>query len=346
MSGGLIAWAGMKPAVALAMIGLMGSVFVQERPPLPSDSLPARLPEVLPIGLEGELPPATPASIALGRSLFFDPLLSLDRSVSCASCHEPQFGFASDRAVSVGVGGRTTLRNAPTLFNRAFAPHHMWDGRAPTLAAQALLPIGDEREMGLGVDAAIERLNASASYRDKFQMAFAGPADAERLGQALAAFVSRLTIADSPIDRFRVENDFAALTNEERSGLWFFESRGRCWRCHIGPNFSDEDFHNTGVGVRDGVAEPGRFAHTALEADRGKFKTPTLRALALTAPYMHDGSLARLEDVIAFYRRGGNSNPGLDPALAPIEMTDADAANLLAFLRALSRQAEPRADGR
>lgn len=336
----------MKPAVAIALVGVASGVFVQERAPLPPDSLPARLPEVLPIGLEGELPPATPEAIALGRSLFFDPLLSSDRSVSCASCHEPERGFASNRAVSVGVGGRTTLRNAPTLFNRAFAPHHMWDGRAPTLAAQALLPIADEREMGLGIEAALERLNASATYRERFQRAFAGPADAERLGQALAAFVSRLTIADSPIDRFRVDNDFAALTNEERSGLWFFESRGQCWRCHIGPNFTDEDFHNTGVGVRDSVAEPGRFAHTAVESDRGKFKTPTLRALTLTAPYMHDGSLASLEEVIAFYRRGGNPNAGLDPALAPIEMTDTDAANLLAFLRALSRPAGPREAGR
>jgi cytochrome c peroxidase len=131
--------------------------------------------------------------------------------------------------------------------------------------------------------------------------------------------------------------EFDALTDQERAGLWFYESRGGCWRCHSGENFSDEDFHNTGVGVVLGRAEEGRMAVTGRAEDRGRFKTPTLRGVALTAPYMHDGSLASLDDVLEFYRAGGRANPDLDPSLAPLEMTETDRRNLLAFLNALSR---------
>jgi len=148
--------------------------------------------------------------------------------------------------------------------------------------------------------------------------------------------VRRLRRADSPVDRFRT-GDFAALSDEERAGLWFYESRGGCWRCHSGPNFSDERFHDTGVGALDGEPEAGRAAVSGLAEDRGRFKTPSLRGVALTAPYMHDGSLAALEDVVEFYRLGGRPNANLDPLLAPLEMGADDARHLVAFLRALSR---------
>ena len=147
----------------------------------------------------------------------------------------------------------------------------------------------------------------------------------------------RLVLGGSPVDRFRA-GDFDALNDAERAGLWFYESRGGCWRCHSGANFSDEDFHDTGVGARDGEPEPGRFVVTGQAEDRGRFKTPTLRGVARTAPYMHDGSLATLPEVVEFYRQGGRPNANLDPLLAPIEMSAADADNLLAFLRALSAE--------
>jgi cytochrome c peroxidase len=185
-------------------------------------------------------------------------------------------------------------------------------------------------------------LNASADYKRRFEAAYGVAPDAASLGATLAAFVGRLYLADSPVDRFRIDNDFAALSTPERSGLWFYESRGQCWRCHSGPNFSDESFHNTGVGARDGVPEEGRMAITHDAADRGRFKTPTLRGLVFTAPYMHDGSLAALEDVVKFYRAGARANSDLAPELAPIEMSDDDAKNLAAFLRALSREVPPR----
>ena len=154
----------------------------------------------------------------------------------------------------------------------------------------------------------------------------------------LAAYVRTLSYGGTPFDQFRRHGEIDALMPRERAGMWFFESRGGCWRCHTEPNFSDEDFHNTGVGVTDGVAEPGREAITGDAANRGQFKTPTLRGLTETAPYFHDGSAATLADVVEFYRKGAGANPALSPRLAPIEMTDDDAANLVAFLQALSRR--------
>ncbi len=329
---------GFPTSVLVLIVALAGRPQAEQQP-LPVDALPRPIPAELPHGLSGAVPQASAAQIALGRKLFFDPLLSRDRTVACASCHEPEHGFASTARFSLGVEGRRTLRNSPSLFNRGLATRQMWDGRANSLDEQALIPIADEREMGSSVAEALARLNASSEYSAGFQEAFGGPADAARLGRSIAAFVERLYLADSPVDRFRMDNDFGALSVEERSGLWFYESRGQCWRCHSGPNFSDEEFHATGVGAKDGVAEQGRMAITHEASDRGRFKTPTLRGVALTAPYMHDGSLATLEDVVKFYRQGGIPNSNLAPEIAPIEMSDSDAHNLAQFLRALSRQA-------
>ena len=318
---------------------------VQQKPALPVDDLPAELGLALPLGLPEILPvpadnPVTPERLALGRRLFFDPLLSRDESLSCASCHRPDHGFASPEALSLGVGGVRTLNNAPTLFNRAFARHFMWDGRVDTLEEQVLLPVGNELEMDLPLADAVARLRSHAEYGPLFEQAFGEPASAANLGRALATFVRHLVIGDSPVDRFRSGGVQGALTDLERTGMWVFDSKGRCWKCHVGPNFSDEGFHNSGIGAVGGEPLPGRFAVTGEAADRGRFKTPTLRALSMTAPYMHNGSLASLEDVVEFYRGGGNPNDNLDVRLAPIDLTEREAAGLVAFLEALSRQAE------
>ncbi|HVS10752.1 MAG TPA: cytochrome c peroxidase [Planctomycetota bacterium] len=317
-----------------------------ERPRLPEDRLPRPLHTEIPRGFpEPTDDGASPAQVDLGRRLFFDPLLSADRSVSCASCHDPEHGFASREALPPGALGRRAARNAPTLFNRGWGLHHMWDGRSDSLEAQVLLPIENELEMALPLDEALERLRSDGPYAQSFAKAFgAGPAR-ESLAGALASFVRRLSLGDSPVDRFRA-NDFSALDPDERVGLWIYESKGACWRCHSGPNFTDEDFHATGVGSLDGVPEPGRYAVTGRDEDRGRFKTPTLRGLAFTAPYMHDGSLASLEDVVEFYARGGTPSANLDPRLQPIELSDREKRSLAAFLRALSRPAsEPAATG-
>ena len=305
----------------------------------PQDTLPEVLSAEAPAGFElidySPLPVSREV-LALGRALFFDPILSVDRSVSCASCHQPDYGFADRLAHSVGVGGQRTPRNAPTLFNRALGSAFMWDGRAETLEDQVLQPIQNPMEMGLGLDDAISRLSGSAVYRGLFMAAFNSPPSQDRLARALAAFVRRLWIGNSPVDRFRA-GERGALSDSELAGLWLYESRGGCWRCHSGPNFTDEGFHNTGVGAVDGHPEPGRFLVSQAEGDRGSFKTPTLRGLAMTAPYMHDGSISDLRGVVEFYREGGRANGSVSPMLTPLELSERDVDSLVAFLEALSR---------
>jgi len=309
---------------------------------LPQDTLPAELPAAPPAGLEHveyTPPEDTDAQVALGRALFFDPILSEDRSIACASCHRPDAGFADPRARSVGVRAQRTDRNAPTLLNRALGRAFMWDGRAATLEEQVLQPIENPVEMDLSLEEAIERLAEDADYRAHFEQAFGAPPSREGLAHALAAFVRRLWLGDSPVDRFR-SGDRSALTREEVAGFWLYESRGGCWKCHTGANFTDEDFHNTGVGAADGRPEPGRAGVTGDRADAGAFKTPTLRGLVETGPYMHDGSVETLREVVEFYRDGGRTNAHLSPLVGPLELSDEDVGNLVAFLEALSRPAE------
>ena len=327
------------------ILGLSAAIAVGLELPSPS---PHEWPPEPPLGLPRELPvpadsPLTADRVALGERLFFDPILSADRTLSCSSCHRPELGFADDAALSAGVAGQLGLRNAPSLLNRAYGTRFMWDGRFASLEEQVLEPIANELELALGVPAALERLAADDGYRGEFERAFEDGLSEGNLARALASFVRSLTLGDSPVDRFRELGDHAALTPPQRTGLWIYESKGGCWQCHSGPNFSDESFHNTGVGVApgadgEGVPRPGRCAVTGNEADRGAFQTPSLRGVALTAPYMHQGQLGSLAEVVEFYRRGGTPNANLDPRLAPLELSDEEAAALVAFLEALSRQ--------
>ncbi|HIF40028.1 MAG TPA: cytochrome-c peroxidase [Planctomycetes bacterium] len=332
---------------ALAALGLCLPGTGQRSSParvqdLVADTLPEVLPDQAPMGLEADAALIVVESdpdgawLAIGRRLFFDPVLSSDRTVACASCHQPGHGFADPRPLSVGVEGRITLRHAPTLLNRALGKTFMWDGRAATLEEQVLQPIVNPLEMDLSLEQALTRLASDESYAAGFRRLTGGAPTEVDLSRALATFVRHLWHAGSAVDRFR-SGDVGVLSPEEKAGMWIYESRGGCWRCHGGANFTDEDFHNTGIGVRDGVALPGRMGFTGEDRDRGAFKTPTLRGLTLTGPYMHDGSLASLEEVIKFYRRGGEPNPYLDENLRPLELTDQDVINLGAFLRALSR---------
>jgi cytochrome c peroxidase len=318
-----------RPLLAAVLCAVSGA----QAPRVPADGVV--LPEAAPAGLRGAglvaALAASDAEVALGRRLFFDPRLSRDGTVACATCHDPAHGFADPRPLSVGVDGRRTLRHAPTLYNRALGAAFSWDGRAATLEEQVLLPIENELEMDLPVSDALARLAADDGYR----AAFGGAPTADALASALAAFVRRLLVGASRVDRWR-DGETGALTAEEQAGMWLFEGRGGCWRCHAGSNLTDEGFHNTGVGARAGEPADGRFGVSGVDADRGRFKTPTLRALAETAPYMHDGSLTTLEQVVEFYSRGGGANAGLDPLLRPLELSDVDAARLVAFLRALS----------
>ena len=325
-------------SLPLGVLGLSFALAARGGDAVPQDTLPARLaPAGVPLGLpERDVPrdnPLTDVRVALGRKLFFDPVLSADGTVACASCHRPEHGFAGGDPRPRGVRGQALRRKPPTLFNRAYGAAFFWDGRETTLEAQALRPIEDPAEMGSKLPDVVRRLQADRDYHAQFVAAFTDGVTAVNLGKALAGFERVLLRGDSPVDRFRRQGAHAALTPTERHGLWLYESKGRCWRCHRGANFTDEQFHNTGVGW--GKPDLGRYAITQRAGDRGRFKTPTLRGVALTGPYMHDGSLRTLDDVVAFYNRGGAANPNLDAVMAPLELTREEMSDLVAFLKAL-----------
>jgi len=295
----------------------------------------------LPLGLDlymhvPDENPLTPAKVALGRMLFFDSLLSEDRSVACATCHDPGRAFTDGRPVGVGVSGREGTRNVPTLVNRTYGASFFWDGRITTLEEQVLQPIQDPKEMDITVGAVVVRLERDRAYSDLFQAAFGREVNEGDLAKALASYVRTILSGNAPIDGY-LNGDRDALTEQQLQGLRLFRGKGSCTACHLGPSLSDEQFHNTGVAWRGGrLLDEGRFAVTSENEDRGAFKTPTLREVARTAPYMHDGSITTLEEVIEFYDRGGNPNPTLDRRVRPLNLTAAEKRALLAFLRALS----------
>jgi len=264
--------------------------------------------------------PLTPEKIATGRRLFFDTTLSADRSTSCATCHDPARAFTDGRVVAQGVHGAKGTRNTPSLINVGNGRLFFWDGRADSLELQALQPMTNPKEMGLS-DAEVESRTGLP---------------AADVAAALASYMRTIRSRDSRFDWFRA-GQTEMLTADERAGLDIFRGRGQCGTCHGGPNLTDDRFHNTGVGVRNGVpTDPGRFAISQDERDRGAFKTPTLREVALTAPYMHDGSLATLEAVVEFYASGGIQNPNLDPRMRPVRLTAEEKRQLVAFMKALS----------
>lgn len=281
--------------------------------------------------------PPDPGVVALGERLFFSLELSGDRSLSCASCHQPEHGFADPRPLSIGVGGATTRRHTPALLNRALGRRFSWDGAASTLEEQVLLPISNPVEMGSSVEESVRRLTGDAEWVSDFNGALGRGPDREGLAACLSAFVRSLWTPQTPFDRFRAGN-VSALNDAQKAGFWLFESRGGCWRCHSGPNFTDEDFHNTGVGARDGRPRPGRYSLSGKADHQGAFKTPTLRGLTRTGPYMHDGSLSTLRDVVEFYSNGGTPNSNLSPSIRPLELSEKDVDHLVAFLRVLSEK--------
>ena len=294
-----------------------------------------------PLGLDAYMPvpednPLSIGKAALGKRLFFDKALSRDRSISCATCHDPAHAFTDDRAAAVGVFGRKGPRRVPKLVNRGYGRSFFWDGRIATLEQQTLQPIQNELEMDLTLDDAVRRLRDSAVYSAEFLKVFRREVHADDLGKALAAYVRTIVSGDSPYDRYMNGNP-GALPPEARLGLDIFRGKGNCGACHIGPNLTDESFHNTGVGWEDGdFTDPGRFEVSGDRADLGAFKTPTLREAAAAAPYMHDGSLATLEDVIEHYDKGGEPNPHLDRDMEPLELSEEEKQALLAFLKSLS----------
>ena len=294
-----------------------------------------------PLGLDAFMPvpadnPITLEKVALGRKLFLDPILSADRSISCAGCHDPETSFTDGRPTAVGVFDQVGPRRVPKLLNRGYGRTFFWDGRIPTLEEQVLQPIINPQEMDLELSEAIARLAKDLSYPSEFREAFGREPNQDDLARALASYVRTILSGDSRYDRY-VAGATAVLDAAERAGLEVFRGKGNCVTCHLGPNLTDERFHNTGVGYRDGrFADDGRFTVSGRETDRGAFKTPTLRNVAETAPYMHDGSIATLEDVIDDYNNGGTPNPYLDREIRKLELSEDEKNALAAFLRTLT----------
>jgi cytochrome c peroxidase len=292
----------------------------------PSSTLPQGLDAYRPVP-EGN--PLSAGKVALGRRLFRDKRLSSDGSVSCASCHDAAKAFTDGRTVPRGVGVAVGQRNTPTLLNRAWGASFFWDGRSSTLEQQVLEPVFNAQELG----SSPERLMAvvEAHHRADFRRVFPGEAlTTELVARALASYVRTIVGGRSAFDRKEMKAG-------ARRGAELFFGRAGCIGCHTGPLFTDEEFHNTGVAWRlGGLLDEGRFRVTGVEADRGAFKTPTLREVGRTAPYMHDGSLETLEDVVAYYDRGGERNAWLDSRVRPLGLADGEKADLVAFLRSLT----------
>jgi cytochrome c peroxidase len=297
----------------------------------------------LPLGLQAgsayvpEGNPPTPERVDLGRLLYFDVRLSHDRTVSCATCHDPKHGFAEPRKTSTGIGGKIGGRNAPTVINRLFSAEQFWDGRAADLEAQALGPLINPIEMGMtSHDVVAEVVRTIPGYGPLFEKAF-GSAEVtiDRLGQAIASYERTVWSGNSPYDRHQA-GDAEALSAAARRGLALFEGKGNCVTCHAGFNFTDESYHNLGVGMAAASPDLGRYDVTKADADRGAFKTPTLREIVNSAPYMHDGSVATLAEVVALYDRGGEKNPWLSKEMRPLGLTGDEKRDLVAFLEALS----------
>ena len=277
----------------------------------------------IPLGLDLYVPvpedtPLVAERVELGRQLFSDPRLSSDGGVSCASCHRSEYAFCDGRRTAIGVSGRVGRRNAPALINRAYGRAFFWDARSRSLEEQVLQPVADPNEMGSDPDDAAARVGLTR----------------RELSEALASYIRSILAGNSGFDRF-VNGDRHALSDDEQRGLAVFRGKGNCTACHVGPTFTDEAVHNTGIAWRT-PSGAARMTPSDPGAGNGSFKTPTLREIARTAPYMHDGSLATLEDVVAFYDGGGQKNQYLDEEIRPLELTSDERTALVGFLRALS----------
>jgi cytochrome c peroxidase len=282
----------------------------------------------------------TPARVELGRQLFFDPVLSAGNTKSCATCHHPDLGFSNGAAVSPPRPG-APARNVPTLWNAAYNRHLLWDGRSESLEAQAVAPLTLPNEMAATPQEIEAKLRAIPAYVDLFDAAYDGEEQVvtfDYVTRALAAFQRVLLSRNSAFDRF-VAGDASALTPQEQRGLaLFFSPATACAECHQPPTFAHETFRVVGVPSED----PGR-AGVSPTGVRGAFKVPTLRNIALTAPYMHNGSLATLEEVVQFYADGAGRPggfPSVDPLLKGFDLSEQDKADLVAFLRALTDESE------
>jgi cytochrome c peroxidase len=313
--------------------------------------------------------PLTRAKIELGRQLYFDGRLSADGTVSCATCHRPDEGFAAHTRFGVGINGQEGNRNSPVAYNRILSGPQFWDGRAASLEEQAKGPIANPIEMGNTHEAAVKTIAGIEGYRLQFDAVF-GPdsINIDNIAKAIASFERTVVTGPSPydyyaallpfLDQFPTEEDLAGLKEDDpetydryvqlkaaaddhpmsesaiRGRKLFFDPKANCTACHAGANFTDELYHNLGVGMDADKPDLGRYEVTKEDKDQGAFKTPTIRNVALSAPYMHDGSQKTLAEVVEWYAKGGHPNPHLSDKIKKLDLTDEDKADLVAFMEA------------
>ena len=283
--------------------------------------------------VEQDLSKVDPKKAALGKALFFDPFLSRDRTISCASCHKAAHSFADDKPVSIGIKGQEGDRNTPTVLNTFRLKHLFWDGRAKSLEEQALGPIQNPKEMGEEIDNVINKLNNLPVYRIEFEKAFGkGDITKEKLASAIAEFERTLVSKNSAFDRF-LSGETNALSDSAKRGLDLFKGKAMCIACHNGSDLTDGEFHNIGL---PSAGDIGRAKISGKSQDTGKFKTPTLREITNTAPYFHNGQFQTLEQVIAYYNAGGGNDPLKDPLKEPLNLSRQEQQDLIEFLRSLS----------
>jgi cytochrome c peroxidase len=287
--------------------------------------------------------PTTPAKVELGHALFFDPRLSGNGTVSCATCHNPALGWSDGLRTGIGINGTVLNRGTPTIVNTGFNTQFMWDGRKKSLEDQALGPMEATAEMSTDIDAAIRMLRSSSAYRRMFSQAFPGESiDTATLAKALAAFERSVVSKDSPFDRW-LDGDRDAISMQEWRGYRVFvdPQRGNCAVCHSGGNFTDNGFHNLGIAKTEATRDDGRYHVRPIRSMRGAFKTPTLRDVATTPPYFHDGSAATLMDVVEHYNRGGDDRSNISPEIRPLNLSQQEKEDLVAFMQALSGRSTP-----
>ena len=316
--------------------------------------------------------PLTRAKIELGRQLYFDPRLSSDGTISCASCHAPDQGYGAHTQFGVGVRGQQGGRNSPVSYNRILSSVQFWDGRAATLEEQAKGPIANPIEMSNTHDACIECLKGIEGYRLQFDAVFGkNSLNIDNVAKAIASFERAIVTGPSPADYYEplraFEAAFADLIEDlkafqeddpdsynkymqlkkasaahpisasaKRGRDLFFGQKAGCTACHVGANFTDEKYHNLGVGMDAKEPDLGRYVITKDEKDKGAFKTPTIRCVELSAPYMHDGSQKTLEEVVEWYDKGGHPNPHLSDKIKKLNLTKEEKADLVAYMKALT----------
>lgn len=343
LSCGRLLVLGLVLVPVLSLSGATGTLAssAQQDKPCTVVSTPYQL--KVPFGLDDEIKqyvpkdnPLTVEKVELGKLLFFDPRLSRDNTISCASCHKPELAWTDGTKLSIGISNQLSSRNSMTIINRLYGRAQLWHGKMPTLEEQAKNPLTKAVRMGMpSLDAEVAKLNAIKGYRDRFQQIFCTDVTIDGVAKSIASFERTILSANSPADRFDMGGEENAISESAKRGLAIFQGKGRCTRCHSGFNFADEEFHNLGIDWDTNSADLGRYSVEKHPGTVGGFKTPTLRDIARTAPYMHDGRFATLEEVINFYDQGGIMNPHLSNLIIPLGLTAQEKKDLVEYMRAL-----------